>query len=455
MPVQPHMDVYQLPLHSKVRRAIAQAPMESAPMKAWGDWLLAQGKNGVSQNELDYLCFPPSTGRESKDDLLEHFKHLVSDIEVLIQRKEKPRKLQLVPVNKSGTLPVTFRLDKTTRKVMPFITHHNPAFDFNVASLTTKDLLGHNELWAVLNSNGKYWKSKLLRIKRKPFFLTKKEALGWCYRVAAYLIPNTHKVLEPHVKWEYVRLEGGESYTEWLITQPHHSLRGEFKPNAHFAAKNLLMHLRTSIYPSGGKRILLIEELQSDYFQNKRRMEKAEGATLDNPFESSWVDLGLRVAVLIACRQGLDGVAISNGEMQDAVYRKSSNGRAIFYDSKVANTLKKLAKPLGADCGMATVLARTQYYWVNDSGSVPTDGCERYSVTWMRVPGHSLKSFHDYNEAVEYRESLEKTITTSVPVLWLNPAQRVSLMRLGLPVLGAVEKLPTSASPHAPCLNVT
>ena len=48
MPVQPHMDVYQLPLHSKVRRAIAQAPMESAPMTAWGDWLLAQGKNGVS-----------------------------------------------------------------------------------------------------------------------------------------------------------------------------------------------------------------------------------------------------------------------------------------------------------------------------------------------------------------------------------------------------------------------
>ena len=67
----------------------------------------------------------------------------------------------------------------------------------------------------------------------------------------------------------------------------------------------------------------------------------------------------------------------------------------------------------------------------------------------MRVPGHSLKSFHDYNEAVEYRESLEKTITTSVPVLWLNSAQRVSLMRLGLPVLGAVEKLPTSASAHA------
>jgi hypothetical protein len=74
----------------------------------------------------------------------------------------------------------------------------------------------------------------------------------------------------------------------------------------------------------------------------------------------------------------------------------------------------------------------------------------RYSVTWMRVgDDNEARGFHDFNEAVEYRESLEKTITTSVPVLWLNAAQRVSLMRLGLPVLGAVEKLPATPSPHA------
>lgn len=35
MPVKTHTDVYELPLYSKVRRAIEQAPMESAPMTAW------------------------------------------------------------------------------------------------------------------------------------------------------------------------------------------------------------------------------------------------------------------------------------------------------------------------------------------------------------------------------------------------------------------------------------
>lgn len=69
MPVKTHTDVYELPLYSKVRRAIEQAPMEHAPIDAWQDWLLAQAKNGVSQNELDYLCIPRSTDRASKNEV--------------------------------------------------------------------------------------------------------------------------------------------------------------------------------------------------------------------------------------------------------------------------------------------------------------------------------------------------------------------------------------------------
>ncbi len=255
-------------------------------MVAWKEWLLAQSKNGISPHELSCLDFDTSIGRVNKQGMLDHFQHLASDIEVLIHRKEKPRELQLQPVNKAGSSPVSIRLDKTIRKVMPFVTHHNPVYDFNITRLTAKDLLGNTELWAVLNSDGKYWKCKHLRGHAKPYFLTQEEALIWCRRVARHLIPNTYKVLEPHVRWEDVRLEGGESYTEWLITQPHHTLNQEFRPNAHFNVKNLILHLRTSIYSSAGKRILLIEELQSDYFQTKRRCPGTEDASGDAQFKT-------------------------------------------------------------------------------------------------------------------------------------------------------------------------
>lgn len=118
----------------------------------------------------------------------------------------------------------------------------------------------------------------------------------------------------------------------------------------------------------------------------------------------------------------------------------------------------KLLEELASDIAYGIVSLRTRsahqaakekLEFLANFGPSPTDGNERYAVTYMRVPGYSLKRFHDYDEAVDYRESLERTITASVPVLWLNAAQRVSLMRLGLPVLGAVDKLPASASPHA------
>ena len=440
MPSPPRMDAYPLPLYSKVRRAIELAPMESAPITAWRGWLLAQSKNGISPHELSCLDFATAVGRVNKQGMLDHFQHLASDIEVLIHRKEKPRELQLQPVNMDGSSAVSIRLCKTIRKVIPFITHHNPVYDFNITRLSAKDLLG-NEFWAVLDSNGKYWKCKYLRTDEKPYFQTQQEAMNWCRRVARHLIPNTYKVLEPFVRWEDVRLEGGESYTEWLITQPHHTLNQEFRPNAHFNVKNLILHLRTSIYPSAGKRILLIEELQSDYFQTKRRMAHIPvNNVVFNPFESSWVELGLRIATLIACRQGLDGIAITNGQMQDAIYQKVNEGRATFYESKVANALKKLAKPLGAEVSLTTVIARTQRFKITDAGPEYAGTSGRYS---LHAIGSTIDhiDFDNADAAEALRGRLEKTITASVPVLWLNTEQKLSLKHFGLPVLGAVEKL--------------
>ena len=190
-----------------------------------------------------------------------------------------------------------------------------------------------------------------------------------------------------------------------------------------------------------GKIILLIEELQSDYFQTKRRMAHIPvNNVVFNPFESSWVELGLRVATLIACRKGLDGIAITTGKMQDAIYQKANEGRETFYESKVANALKKLAKPLGAEVGQTTVIARTQRFKITDAGPEYAGTSGRYSVHPM---GSTIDhvDFDNADATAELRERLEKTITSSVPVLWLNADQKVSLIRFGLPVLGAIEKL--------------
>lgn len=419
-------------------------------MAAWQDWLLAQAKNGVSQNELDFLEFKLSIGRESKKDMLENFQHLASDIEVLIHRQEKQREIILEPCLEPKSFHLDIRIDRTIRPMQACVTYRNPAYDFNIVSLRNKDLLGNYELWAVLNSRHAYWGNKRLRFRGTPLFKTLQEAMDWCRHVAVIVIPKTRTLKVPHVKWESVRLLCGDSYTEWLITQPNHIFAQELKPNSHFDADNLLMHLRTSINSSGDKKILLIEEIQSDYLQNQRRLEKNRKIKLtENPYESSWVDLGLRVAVLIACRQGLDGVAVSTGEMQTEIDHIHSIGRELFYDEKVANSLKKLAKPLAAETRQFAISATTQIYRVLDAGPDHTGSAKRFSVNYLGIPNSKRASFDTFQEADDFRKSVETTLYFNVPVLWLNAAQRVSLMRLGLPVLGAVDKLPASASPHA------
>lgn len=62
MPTLPRMDVYRLPLYSKIRKAIELGPIESAPMTAWQEWLLVQSKNGISLHELSCLGFATSVG---------------------------------------------------------------------------------------------------------------------------------------------------------------------------------------------------------------------------------------------------------------------------------------------------------------------------------------------------------------------------------------------------------
>lgn len=365
--------VYDLPLYSKLRRAVENSPMEVASFKAWCDWLSSLDTKGVSLYELDcFSILPPKDGRLTRQQVLDQMRQLESEIVVRINLKPKPRRLVMESVDQDGVKPIPLG----DRKVMPRIVARNRAYDFNLAYLGVEDLLEHKDVWVVLNGKGRYWRSPRLRKLPQPVFHAREEALDWCRYVSRRLIPRVHRVLEPSVLWDEVRLTGGEGYAEWLITLPHHSFMEFFEPRQHFDCDSLLMHLRTSIYQVGDRRILLIEEIQSDYLQNRRTSPLREVmVTYDTPYESSWVDLGLRVAVLIAARQGLDGVATSTGRMQDVIYDLENQGRAYFYDNRVAKALQRLGKSLGVEVGKATISAKTQcvhIYQMRGSGSRPT-----------------------------------------------------------------------------------
>lgn len=99
-----------------------------------------------------------------------------------------------------------------------------------------------------------------------------------------------------------------------------------FESVKHFdqAATNQMFHMRTSVrINKDGKRVLLIEEIQSDAF-------KADGGANDVsvPFkkESGYTNLALARAMRIAVDDGLDGIAVTDGVFQ---IRRNSGSIAV------------------------------------------------------------------------------------------------------------------------------
>ena len=89
-----------------------------------------------------------------------------------------------------------------------------------------------------------------------------------------------------------------------------------YRSNKHFGAeeKNQIGHMRTSIRNTDdGKRVLVVEEIQSDAF---KKGEAAEG--IDLPFKSKagYTNMMLARAMQMAAEQDLDGVMVLSGAQQ-------------------------------------------------------------------------------------------------------------------------------------------
>lgn len=190
-------------------------------------------------------------------------------------------------------------------------------------------------------------------------------------------------------KFADYQVPGGENYRELLVTIPARSQQEEFRAS-HFDEPNILVHLRfNERMDAEGKRVLFVEEVQSDWHQKGRKQGyrgqqdrtklpsgyelKQEGftvrvidsngynvATEDNiedaiartwervdqeggmrfegaqdvpnaPFKSSWPLLGMKRAIRWAAENGFDRVAWTPGEVQADRYDLSKQAGIVFY----------------------------------------------------------------------------------------------------------------------------
>lgn len=169
---------------------------------------------------------------------------------------------------------------------------------------------------------------KFLADNPKP---TKKEVL----RYLEDNIPKINEVTKTQMeglpgdtKFHKYTVPGGKNYREILLQAP-------IKPSntftsSHWDEPNVLAHMRVDDRTVDGKKILFLEEIQSDWAAKGRT-----GGVPYHPLLKKWQELTLKKALRIAAEEGYDGIAWTTGQQQADRYDLSKQIDSVRY-AKVA-----------------------------------------------------------------------------------------------------------------------
>lgn len=253
-------------------------------------------------------------------------------------------------------------------------------------------------------------------------------------------------------------LPGGEHYSEWLITAPNLPVEywGE-----HFELPNIVAHVRTTerMTPQGA-RLLVLEEIQSDWNQalrkavqaaRERHLVEAEDRDLiawdddmepppDNPYLNHWLEAALRMMLALAADQGFAGIAWLPGTLHAERFPwANAQGLKTFYDNIVPAAAEKLAKSWGARLKTAQFPTLSRNFATHKRSAKTT-----WQVTSVDSGAVIGDNFASYAEAEAFRRSIEVSVLEQVAALFLSDEMRDDIREDGLPCLGAVGKRPAT-----------
>lgn len=468
-------DISPIKLWSPLQRLLAASGQTRGSSQQWLGTIRNLQKKGVSAVEIEW-----SEILLVLDEHLEPLLHLddllafLNDqppCELVLQRHITDEYVPLVRYEKQqrpATLPPA--LVRNGRREVRVLHYMDRTFGLCIWL--------HVDVDAELFGRRRYWSFSVPRGRKKlapqPVgrkFVSAQEAMAYgralvermARRLAAQGFVGQTRSLNQFTRFV---LPGGEHYTEWLITAPNLSVEywGE-----HFELANIVAHVRTTerVTPQGA-RLLVLEEIQSDWNQalrkaiqeaRERHPVDAEDRDLiewdddmdpppDNPYLNHWLEAALRMMLLLAANQGFAGIAWLPGTLHAERFPwANAEGLKAFYDRIVPAAVEKLAKSWGARLDAAQFSTLSRHFRVRELADKPI--WQVWSLDSRKVVGEDFASFA---AAEAFRRSKEDSVVERVTALYLSDEMRTDIRDNGLPCLGAVGKRfqPLCLSPTSP-----
>lgn len=233
-----------------------------------------------------------------------------------------------------------------------------------------------------------------------------------------------------HTHFDHLTLYGGIEYREWIVSLPDYQ-RIFF--GAHHFDHNVLAHIRTTKRRDiHGRRLLFVEEVQSDWHQSGQRDgydNNYWGAVANAPFKKEWLALAMKLMLIRASQNGFDGVAWPSGAIQESRYGKSLAAIKRHYDIEIPDALNRLGKPF--QCQVSRACIETRDPWLNLEKSH-----NKWRVADNQGKFRTRDRYHSRDEAMAVLARHCRSIQLEVPVFLINDALRWQIAEKGLPLYG-------------------
>ncbi|MCW8987759.1 MAG: hypothetical protein OQK75_08855 [Gammaproteobacteria bacterium] len=427
-------------LYSFLKNRIQALPQKRASVKQWLATISNMKQNGVREEEIQwsglyqYLAQFEQEQRVNKEQILDNLTNKNLCLEFSIEQlwgeqgglsfKEIALRMPHQAVYRAA-----LKLDESCICLLRYVEEGCNHRVGVVKTLNNNHHMALNKYWFALDPYGRAIANKNAGNNHSLFFDNSSDAKSAAdkharehFGVSSGVKNNTH--------FDHLTLFGGEDYREWFVSLPDYQ-RIYFGP--HFYDHNVLAHIRTtSRNDQNGKKILFIEEVQSDWHQSARRSgynNSYWGKIANAPFKQEWIVLAIKLILIHASQNGFDGIAWPKGHIQELRYKRDIQSIKDYYDNKIPKALNQLVKTF--NCKVETTKINTRDPWLH---------LEKSQDKWRVADGQGkFKTKAKYNNRDEAMAVITrhcKEIDFDIPVLFINEELRHQISEYGLPLYG-------------------
>ena len=356
-------DVFGVPLlYSSLQRRLQGMGKSKAGADQWLKTIENFQKKGLRAEELECSDLIPDLSLTTDDD--EQF----SALELANRCDFAELRLSVIPVVNDAQLQLRFtkppasklrktrNLSKAVAALPRVMTSFDPVLGYRLEKVEHSSLWGNDHSWQAVTFDGKVIQNNL----RQSGFQSAKTAADLAASHARQRFPKRVAL----GRYSSLAWTGGDSYREWLITLPYYPAS---YLSGHFKVRNVVAHVRCDGREGAdGERVLMLQEVQSDWAQRARRaLIKGETKADDEvppPFMKEWPALVMKLVFIYATQHRFDAVAWTRGAHQ--VFRYKGLGAAglnELYDRTLPREVNRMMKPFGAICETLGVYVPTNY----------------------------------------------------------------------------------------------